>query len=186
MISIENIRTIESPREVIHDIYTYIEELPISGGWGHTKEEAVIIDMNDPIVDSKVPFNGIDIEYIFAKHRTYIELITIRDENDRFSGIEFETIKQELHHGEEGKKYDRLVQKISVLRSKDYNELKKTWESNLDNVNFDKEAHWKRDEKLRIHMEREFWFEISSFYGKNFVILDESNENGGSVTVKMI
>lgn len=183
MIKIDDIRTIESPREVIHHIYTYIDELPISGGWGHTKEEAVVINMNDPIVDRRVPFNGIDIEYIFAKHRTYMELITIRDENNRFSGIEFETIKQEMQHGENGKKYDRLVQKISALQNQDYDELKKTWESNLDNVNFDREAHWERDKKLRIHIEREFWFEISSFYGKNFIVHDESNEDSDSATV---
>ena len=165
-------RSIESPREVINHIYTYIGELPISGGWGHTKGEAVVINMNDPVVDRKVPFNGTGLEYIFAKHRTYLELITMRDENERFFGIEFETIKQELLHNANGNIYDRLILKVSALRSQDYKELKEVWESNVGNNSFDEEEHWKQDKKLRIQIEREFWFEISSFYGKNFVILD--------------
>ena len=142
--------------------------------------------MNDPIVDKSKPFNGIDLEYIFAKHRTYLELIVARAEDDRFSNIKFETITQELIHDENGKIYDKLIQKVSALRDKDYKDLKEVWENNLDNFNFDQVAHWERDEKLRIHIEREFWFEISSFYGQNFVILDESDEDGGSATVKMI
>ncbi len=186
IIEVHNIASENSPREIMYDIYSYLGELPINGGWGYSQEDAVVIDMNDPIVDKNIPFNGIDLEYVFAKHRTYLELITARAEDDRFSNMQFETIRQEMLHGENGKIYDKLILRVSALRQQDYKELKEVWESNIENDAFDQDAHWERDEKLRIHIEREFWFEISSFYGQNFFILDESNENGGSSTVQII
>ncbi len=186
IVEVYNISTEKPAREVMYDIYSYLGELAIHGGWGYTQKDAVVIDINDPIVDKSIPFNGIDLEYIFAKHRTYLELITARAEDDRFSDMKFETIRQELINGDNDNKYDRLILKVSALRSQDYKELKEIWENNFENDDFDQDAHWVRDEELRIHVEREFWFEISSFYGQNFVILDESDENGGSATIKMV
>ena len=168
--NVYNIATEKPVREVMFDIYHYLGELPISGGWGYTKEDALVIDMNDPIVDKNVPFNGIGLEYTFAQHRTYLELITGREEGDRFSDIQFETIGQELIHGDNGKKYDKLILNISALRNQDYKELKKSWENNVSNEEFDQDAHWKRDKQLRMRTKREFWFEISSFYGQNISI----------------
>ena len=72
---------------------------------------------------------------------------------------------------------DRLILKITALRNQDFEMLKEVWESNFDNKNFDQEAHWERDKRLRIELEREFWFEISSFFGKNITVLDESEQN---------
>ena len=169
-IVVYDLLTEKSPREIMFDIYHYLGELPIDGGWGYTQDDAVIIDMNDPIVDRNIPFDGIGMEYVFAKHRTYLELITVREKEDRFSDIQFETIRQEFIHGDNGEKFDRLLLKISALRSQDYQMLKERWESNISNEHFDQNAHWEEDAKLRMHIEREFWFEISSFYGKNFSI----------------
>jgi hypothetical protein len=150
------------PQDVMYDIFPSLGKLPISGGWGYTKEDAVII--NKP--NDGMPFNGISLEYTFSKYRTYLELITARDEDDRFSGIEFETLNQTLYKGENGKPYDMLLVKISALRDKDFEMLKEVWEQNYENDDFDKEAHMKRDKELRIEFKREFWFEISSFYGQ--------------------
>jgi hypothetical protein len=51
-----------SPREA-SDKYPG-PDLPIHGGWGYTKEDACIIDKNDPIVDpeSPIPFYGLGLE----------------------------------------------------------------------------------------------------------------------------
>ena len=66
-----------SPREV-SDKYPG-PDLPIRGGWGYTKEDACIIDKNDPIIDpdSPIPFYGVGYEKIFVERRIYLELITL-------------------------------------------------------------------------------------------------------------
>lgn len=52
-----------------------ISELPIWGGWGYTREDAVIIDRDDPIVSPDRPFDGVGIEHVFVEKRIYEELI---------------------------------------------------------------------------------------------------------------
>ncbi len=170
MIHINNITREDSPRDVLHRIFSSIDEMPIGGGWGYKKDEAVVIDKNDEIVPSSLPFNGVELEYTFIKYRTYLELITFRDKNDRFSGIEFELVKQELLKDEDGKVYDKLTMGITALRDSDFEELKEEWESSYFNSDFDHEIHERKKEEKFIHAERECWFEISSFYGQDLVM----------------
>ena len=62
------IRSQETPRQIIFENYKSLNgELPITGGWGYAKDDAVIIDKNDPVVPEGLPFDGVDIEYIFVE-----------------------------------------------------------------------------------------------------------------------
>ena len=56
-------------------------ELPIKGGWGYSKEDAIIIDSNDEVVEKGIPFDGIGLEHIIVKKRLLEELIIIRTYN---------------------------------------------------------------------------------------------------------
>ncbi len=169
MILVENLITANSPREILHSRFKSIDEMPIHGGWGYTKNEAVIIDKHDKIVPQYLPFDGVNLEHIFIQYRTYLELITIRAEDDRFSGINFKLSKQELFEDDDGKIYDKLTMHITAHRDQDFEELKEEWESGLSNKGFDYEAHEKKREEKLIHIERECWFEISSFYGQDLI-----------------
>ena len=169
MINIDNLPNIESPREILKSRFTSIDELPIHGGWGYSMNDAVIIDKNDPIADKVLPFNGVGIEYIFARYRTYLELITQRDANARYSDIDLKLDFQETHSGDNGRQYDRLVMDITAFRDQDFDELKQDWENNFHKQDFDSEAHEKKREEKLVHIQREFWFEISSFYGQDFI-----------------
>ncbi len=169
MIEIENLPNVESPREILRSRFASIDELPIQGGWGYSMIDAVVVDKNDPIVNKVLPFNGVEVEYIFARYRTYLELITQRDKDDRFSGIDLKLNFQETHSGDNGRKYDRLIMDITAFRDQDFNELKQDWENNFHKQDFDHEAHEKKREEKLVHIQREFWFEISSFYGQDFV-----------------
>jgi hypothetical protein len=47
-------------REVIFECFKSIDhELPITDGWGTSKEDAIIIDKNDPVVTAGLPFDGV-------------------------------------------------------------------------------------------------------------------------------
>ena len=69
----------EEPRQIIaEDFKSVIGVLPIRGGWGYTKADAVIIDATDPVVPKDVPFDGVGIEYLFVEKRIYEEMIIFR------------------------------------------------------------------------------------------------------------
>ena len=155
-----------SPREA-SDKYPG-PDLPIRGGWGYTKEDACIIDRNDPIVapDSPIPFYGVGYEKIFVERRIYLELITLRPKDEKFSGIEWKMVKQSLVH-HQGKPHDHLVYDVTGFKDSDWNSLKEEWEGpdGFINPTFDKEKHLKKRDSLKQSCQMEFWFEISSFYG---------------------
>ena len=62
--------------------------LPISGGWGYSVDDCVVIDKNDSSVDTSAPFKGVPIEYQFIEKRIYAELIVFNSGADRSSGIQ--------------------------------------------------------------------------------------------------
>jgi hypothetical protein len=156
-------------KAIAYDLNTYNNptgyEMPIQGGWGYTKDDAVIIDKYDPAIDQTIPFDGVKLEYIFARYRAYLEMITFRNDNERFSGIELELEVQTLINDETGI-YDKLVFNIIALHSEDFDELKEEWETNCNLDDFDIVAHQKKREKKLVHLQNEYWFEISSFYGQ--------------------
>ena len=134
-----------NPREVMKGVYSNIPEFPIHGGWGYSKEDAVIIDKNDSIVNQQLPFfDGVSYEYTFLEYRNYLELIISRPDDDKYSMIRYQLLHQEL-----------------VTDDDNYYELKDEWENNSMNDNVDVEKH----EAKTIRFEREGWFEVSSFFG---------------------
>ena len=160
-----NLNPSYNPREVMKDIFTSIPEFPIHGGWGYSKEDAVVIDKYDSIVNQQLPFfDGVSYEYTFLEYRNYLELITSRPDDDRYSMIRYKTLHQEVIAGGD-KKYDHITIEVTCLKDEDFDELKKEWEENSENENFDHDEHNKKRDTKTIHFEREGWFEISSFYG---------------------
>ncbi len=157
----------KTPREILYSVWgDRVGILPISGGWGHTKELVTVINKNDPIVNKDNPFNGLEIENIFIKYRTYIEFIhNIPTPSEQLVGIEFINKVQSLISDNEGKKYDKIEVEIRALKFLDFEVFKKEWEDNISNKDFDKEDHMKRRDEKMIYEKRDFWFEISSFYG---------------------
>lgn len=163
------ISTLESPRKVIaKDFVVSLDgELPISGGWGYTKEDACIINKNDPVVDPVLPFDGIGIEYVFVEKRIYEEMIILRASGDKFSGISWNLKKQELLE-ENDRHFDKLVYEITAFGDYDWQELKAEFEGpkGKGHPDFDEEEHEKKRQERMFRLTREFWFDITSFFGQ--------------------
>ena len=81
-IHVKQINTQISLREVCASYTIPREEMPIKGGWGYTKEEAIIIDKNDPVVPKELPFDGIGLEYDILERRIDLEFTLLQDEKD--------------------------------------------------------------------------------------------------------
>jgi hypothetical protein len=160
------LNTNDLPREVFVEIYKSIPELPIRGGWGYSMEDAVIIDKNDPIVSKVLPFNGITIEHIFVEKRIYCELIVYQPKDDRYSGINWKPILQELREIND-KHYDVLTFDVTALHDRDFEMMKAIWggPNGYGSQGFNEKEHFKKHAALAIHYVAEYWFDITSFYG---------------------
>jgi hypothetical protein len=165
-VTICQINSIETPREILAtDFPSLGGELPIHGGWGYSREDAVIIDKDDPVVPRDAPFDGVGLEYFFVEKRIYEELIVFQPTDKRYSGIEWKPIEQRLMDTD-GRWYDILTFEITALPDKDWNELKAEWEgpSGFNSNGFDIEAHLKKKDDRRIRYIGEYWFDITSFF----------------------
>lgn len=166
---LEPIVSRESPREILADDYKALNGLlPISGGWGYTRDDACIIDEDDPIVPKGIPFNGIAVEYSFVEKRIWEEMIIFRRPEDQYAGIKWKLLRQHLSHVN-GRAYDMLEFEITALPQTVWEALKAEWEGpdGFINPDFDQEAHDRKHEKNKFTIVREFWFDITSFFGKS-------------------
>ena len=143
-----------------------IPELPIDGGWGYDLESAVFINKNDPVVDPNSPFDGVGVEYLFVEKRIYEELIIFRDQNHKFSGIEWKRNFQQLEE-HNGRKYDVLSFQVTAFSDSDWERLKSDWIINNAYVN-DPEGlakHESERDNSMITYEAVYWFDITTFFG---------------------
>lgn len=131
------------PEIIRTDFRSLNGELPITGGWGYDKSDAVVIDKKDPCFPQDTTFNVASIEYIFVEKRLYEELIIFQSEESKYSGIQWNLINQKLMtYGKE--KYDVLSFEVTAV----LDILKEEWEKN----------------NKRSRYVAEYWFDITSIY----------------------
>ncbi len=163
-------------RNTLSGIYDYIGNLPIDGGWGYIKDDAIIIKKYDLMVDQTYFFNGIGLEYFLIRHRNWIELIAMKELDERFSEIEFNMLEQNLHFDKKHI-YDHIIYEITCFHGSDYKILKEEWENKYGSSGFDISDHIRKRESEKIRFTREIWFEINSFYGEE-ILYNWDQDNG--------
>ena len=114
----------ETPREILEADNPSAGNIPISGGWGYTQEDCVIINKDDPSVNQSIPFNGVALEYFFVEKRIYEELIIFRKTGQTFNGIKWEMLEQKLIYKND-RKYDHLHFLVKGHIDKDWEYLQK-------------------------------------------------------------
>jgi hypothetical protein len=120
-------------------------------------DDAVVIDREDPIVPRGVRFDGVGVEYAFVEKRIYAEMIFLRPPGETFAGIEWKLLRQSLM-SLGTRHYDLLEFEITAFSEPDWNTLK--------SGGFDAKDHARRRKQMSIRFTREFWFDITSFYGR--------------------
>ena len=161
---LSNLLTKESPRQIIFEDFKI--DLPIKGGWGYDFNSACIIDKTDPTVSKGMPFDGVGIEYVFAEKRIHEEMIIFRKSDEKYAGIRWDLDNQELLFNDD-KPYDKLVFNIVGFSDAVWDELTRRFEeiqksgklALIDELNAYRESKAYR-------FTREFYFDISSFYGQ--------------------
>ena len=76
----------------------------------------------------------------------------------------------------EGGLFDELVFEIAAFSDKDWEELKTDFEGpqGYGHPEFDAEAHERKRQERMVRFTREFWFDITSFFGQGLVITDNA------------
>ncbi|MGN1214070.1 MAG: hypothetical protein ACI4TR_04165 [Bacteroidaceae bacterium] len=114
--------TKESPLEILSTDYPRYN-WPISGGWGYTIDQAVVIEVdNTP--------EGIAIEDQVIQFRSYEEAIVFQrpGSESRLAGLRFDKTAQSLcEHN--GKTYDKIEVSITAFKETDFDFLKEDMES---------------------------------------------------------
>jgi hypothetical protein len=160
---------VHSTRDVLNKIFEFPDDaLPISGGWGYSREDACVIEADHLSQTPGAPFNGLAVERLFAEHRLYMELIVGLPRENSYSGIRFDLERQELHEYE-GRQYDRLLLNVSCFRDADWECLKAEWEGpkGYGHPEFDEARHAAERDALQLRYTQEYWFDITSFFGKD-------------------
>lgn len=133
-------------------------DLPLSGGWGYSREDAIIIhgDSGDFQRPDAI-YRATDLPELLVELRIYYELVHMRAENDRFSGIQWKMLdSQRTESGEVT--YEFLRYEVTAHREVDYQALKRDWDAGRT------DPEWSKEEHLRIRMEwmrryeAEYWF----------------------------
>lgn len=160
-----NLRTRETPREIIKADFPSVGKLPISGGWGYDQPSACIINKDEPRVSSAEAFDGVAIEHVFAEKRLYEELIVFRPSGKKYSNIEKRLSRQSLHRVD-SRMYDVLVFDVTAFREQDLDFLRATFEgpNGISNPDFDRAGHAKLHQSLMREGSRQYWFDITSFF----------------------
>jgi hypothetical protein len=156
--------TKESPRQIIFEDFKI--DLPISGYWGYSVESSCIIDKNDSTVNQEMPFNGVAIEYVFVEKRIYEEMIIFRGDDEKYSGIRWELVSQELLFKDD-KPYDKLTFNVVGFTDEVWDELTSRFEAiqKSGKIELISELDAYRESKA-LRLVREFYFDITSFYGQ--------------------
>ena len=159
-----NLLTKESPRQIIFEDFKI--DLPIKGGWGYDFDGACIIDKNDSTVIKGMPFDGVGIEYVFVEKRIYEEMIIFREAHEKYSGIKWDLDKQELLFMND-KPYDKLVFNVVGFTDAVWDELTSRFAEIEKAGKFELivELDAYRESKA-LRFAREFYFDVSSFYGQ--------------------
>ena len=134
---------------------------PISGGWGYSIEDAMVIEVDDSD-------DGVALEYKILEYRSYEEGIIFRPKGQRLAGFRFKSKIQFLVEGEDGRHYDHVVMEVTAFREEDFEFLKSDWESH-NCYEDDPEGelkHFEMAETKKVRYEVEGYFDITRFYGK--------------------
>ena len=163
-ITMTRVCTQMSPRRRIAEL-TADTELPIRGGWGYTREDAVIIDRQDRVVSKCIPFDGLAVERAFIEGRIYQDLWEPLEVCGPLLRTTHALQTQGLQIAGD-KVYDVISHDVWFYSLDDWNAVLKERRALMEQGVFHDQAaeFWRQKDLLRYHYVAEYVFEISSFF----------------------
>ncbi|MGC9351563.1 MAG: hypothetical protein ACP5D3_06200 [Sulfurovum sp.] len=128
-------------------------DLPISGGWGYTHEEATVIhDLHN------IPLT--QFEHTFASMRAYGEMNMALPEELRYGSINVnESNREEITIDDSV--YEKITYEISAMKESLYAALIDEYKKGYGKESFDMEDHFQRRNEATLKREVIHWFDIT-------------------------
>ena len=104
-LNIEQLDVQETPLEILEALSK--SRWPVSGGWGYSREDAVVIELDDER-------DGVHLEYQFLEARCYLEAMKCASKGVKLEVLQIDRKMQRLVFGEGGKSYDKLTMEVTA------------------------------------------------------------------------
>jgi len=142
----------ENIRDVIK--YAFDTELPVSGGWGYSKNEATIFESNE----ENLPLR--QLEHMLASMRAYLEMNMTLEKDERYGSINLNELSRETVK-EDGNIYDKVRYEISAMKETVYADFIEEYKEGYGKEDFDLERHFSRRKEATLTRVVTHWFDIS-------------------------
>ena len=136
-------------REIIKSVFD--TTLPVSGGWGYTREGATQLESNR----QKIPLS--QFEHMLASMRTYLEMNMTLEAKERYGSINLNELSRETIQ-ENTTIYDKVHYEISAMKETVYADFINEYKEGYGKEDFDLEAHFNRRKKETRTRSVIYWF----------------------------
>ncbi|AKF25748.1 hypothetical protein YH65_10380 [Sulfurovum lithotrophicum] len=141
-------------RELIRS--TFDVDLPLTGNWGYTAEEATIVEA----LPEGMPL--LQLEHVFASIRAHLEMNITQEPENRYGGINLHEKEREQSKSEKGI-FDKVTYEITAIKEDLYNAFIKEYKEGYGKDGFDLDDHFKRRKEATLTREVIHYFEVSAF-----------------------
>ncbi|BAF71019.1 hypothetical protein [Sulfurovum sp. NBC37-1] len=140
-------------RELIRS--TFDVDLPLTGSWGYTEEEATIVEA----LPEGMPL--LQLEHVFASIRAHLEMNITQEPENRYGGINLHEKEREQSKKEKSI-FDKVTYEITAIKEDLYNAFIKEYKEGYGKEGFDLNDHFKRRKEATLTREVTHYFEVSA------------------------
>jgi len=138
-------------KEIIASVFEI--SLPVSGGWGYSKDTAIEIG------DTDLPLA--QLEHTLASMRTHLEMNITRPKEERYGSINLnETAREEMK--EDSVKYHKVSYRITAMKESEYNAFVDEYKEGYGKEDFDMADHFERRKQATLIRTETCWFRIAT------------------------
>ena len=134
-------------REVIKQAFDM--ELPVEGGWGYTKKDALILHTH------MMPTQ--QLQHTFASMRTHLEMSMTRPKGERYGGINLTEESREADAA-----YQKVTYCVTAMLESDYAAFIAAYKEGYSTEDFDMEAHFHARKDATYRRNITVWFQTQT------------------------
>jgi hypothetical protein len=152
--------SIFKPLQENNDIHTLIKstfdtDLPLSGGWGYTEEQATIIHALPEGMTLA------QLEQMVTTIRAHLEMNITQEEADRYGAINANEIERETQ-SVEASLFNRVTYEVTGMKEAPFKAFIKEYKEGYGKEDFDLNAHFQRRKEATLSREVDHYFDVSA------------------------
>ena len=134
---------------------TFDADLPVSGSWGYTPEQATII--NALPEGMTLP----QLQHMVTTIRAHLEMNITQEEDDRYGAINANEKAREEKSSETGL-LNKVTYEITGIKEAPFNAFIKEYKAGYGKEDFDLNEHFKKRKEATLTREVDHYFEVSA------------------------